>query len=145
MCKWLPTLIALVIVACSHRNPTPEAAASPQSAAHQQEHQHEHRNKTAAAAPHQRFAVRHFVGAESNPTEEVGVIDVAANGTLVVEKAEGEAASELREAVATMNNANSVPADGVNEASTIERGKPGFFEGEREHLRKYYGFELTPL
>lgn len=92
-----------------------------------------------------RYAVRHYTGAQDKPTEKVGVVSVSSGGMLMVESADdGVLGTKLREAVARMNEAETLTADAKpGDASTIGRGQPGFFEAERDHLRRLYGFELV--
>lgn len=125
--KYLLLVPLALAAACSHhqQDAAPAAAAG-------------HHGKS-AKAEHQthRFTVRHFEGAQTRPTDEVGILAVGHNGTLTVETAEGINGSKLREAVAKLNNSATV--------DDVDRKHEGFFDAERAHLRKYYGFELEAL
>lgn len=127
MMKYLLALpLGLSLVACSHNDSAKPAAAATTPSAHSGAHH----------TPH-RFTVRHFEGAETQPTDEVGILTVDDHGQMTVESADGINASKLREAVAKLNESA--------EVDSVPRSDAGFFDAERAHLRKYYGFELKTL
>lgn len=125
------------IAACASQN----QAQSNTVAAGETETHREHKAHSSG-----RFSVRHVTGAQDKPTERVGIVTRDANGKLAVEKADdGQMGSELREAIARMNTADSLPEDAQTGAKEINRGTPGFFDAQRDSMRKLYGFELIAL